>query len=79
MTDSAQETPETLDATKLMENYSKIVMQSQRLVNEYVRHEIQSDHFQIPDPGVISKAFMDMAAHLMTDPGKLMQVQMDYR
>ena len=78
MTDTAHETPGTMDPSKLMENYSKIVMQSQRLMSEYVKHQVNDDNFQIPDPGVISKAFMDMAAHLMNDPGKLMQVQMDY-
>ena len=78
MSDTAPENAPTPDPTKLMENYSKIVLQSQRLVNEFVKHQVNDDHFQIPDPGVISKAFMDMSTHLLSDPGKLMQAQMDY-
>ncbi|GAB4347373.1 MAG: class I poly(R)-hydroxyalkanoic acid synthase [Gammaproteobacteria bacterium] len=78
MSDDAPQPTASPDPGKLMENYSKIVLQSQRLVNEFVKHQINDDHFQIPDPGVISKAFMDFSAHLLSDPGRLMQAQMDY-
>jgi len=58
--------------SKLM---SDLTERSQRVVQAYVERQKDSDGFQIPDPVVIGKAFLEMSAKMMSDPAKLAKAQ----
>ncbi len=64
----------TEQMSKLMADLSE---RSQRVVQAFVERQKDSDGFQIPDPEVIGKAFMEMSAKMMADPAKLVQAQSD--
>jgi polyhydroxyalkanoate synthase subunit PhaC len=58
--------------SKLMTDLSE---RSQRVVQAFVERQKDSDGFQVADPVVIGKAFMEMSAKIMADPSKLVQAQ----
>jgi polyhydroxyalkanoate synthase subunit PhaC len=56
----------------------RLFERGQRVAAEAMREQMNSNGFQLPDPGVISKAFMRAGAGLMNDPEKLMAAQTAY-
>ena len=58
--------------TKAMADYAEC---SQRIVNAFYERQSKDGGFQMPDPVVIGKAFMEVGAKLMADPAKLMEAQ----
>jgi polyhydroxyalkanoate synthase len=58
--------------SRAMANYAE---RSQRILNAFYERQAKDGGFQIPDPAVISKAFFDVGAKLMSDPAKLMETQ----
>jgi polyhydroxyalkanoate synthase len=58
--------------SKAMADYAD---RSQRIVNAFYERQAKDGGFQMPDPVVISKAFMEVGAKLMADPAKLMEAQ----
>jgi len=58
--------------SRAMANYAE---RSQRIVNAFYERQAKDGGFQIPDPAVISKAFFDVGAKLLSDPAKLMEAQ----
>jgi len=63
------------DIEKLSENLTRIAEQSQELVEAFMETQLSADHFQVPDPGVVGKSFLQMTQKLMEDPRKLVEVQ----
>ncbi len=64
------------EVSKLVENFSKIAEQSQRLVRTYLENQNQPDaNFSVPDPGIVAKSFLEMTQKLLADPAKLIQAQ----
>lgn len=48
---------------------------SQRIVQAFCERQAEDGGFQLPDPMVIGKAFMEMGAQMMSDPAKLAEAQ----
>jgi len=64
------------DASKLAENFARIITHSQHLVQEYLRKQIEGEMpFRVPDPAIVAKAFLDMFPKLMADPAKIIKAQ----
>ena len=55
--------------------FADIVERSQRLLNDFMIRHASEMHEKSIDPGNIGGAFLEMTAHLMSDPVKLMQAQ----
>ena len=67
------------DASKLSENFSKIIEHSQHLIQEYLRKQIGREvSFRVPDPGIVAKSFLSMFPKLVADPAKIMQAQVSF-
>ena len=64
------------DNTRLAENLGRILEQSRRLLDEYARN--QGNSFSIPDPGVVSKSFMELGQFWLRNPTPLLQAQMRF-
>ena len=75
---SEQQAPEVKlpDPVEISQKMARIAERSQRLVTEFL--ERQSSEQGTPlDPLNVGGAFIEMTTHLMTDPAKLMQAQMN--
>ena len=65
------------DPVEMSQAMTKIAERSQRLVSEFLERQ-QSGHGSTTlDPLNIGSAFLEMTAHMMADPGKLVQAQMN--
>jgi len=62
------------DSARLAENFEKISERSQRLLQEFASRNT----FQIPDPGIVAKSFGELSQKLLSDPGRLIQAQMNF-
>jgi len=62
---------------KVMEQLNEMVECSQLLLHHYFQ-QLQGENFSIPDRSVVSKAFMQLAERMLTEPDKLMQAQSSY-
>lgn len=65
------------DPHRLAENFTQIAEQSQRLVQAYVERQGQ-DNFQIPDPGIVAKSFLEMTHHMLADPRRMVEAQTSF-
>ena len=65
------------DPVEMSQAMAKIAERSQRLVSDFLERQ-QSEHSTTAlDPLNIGSAFLEMTAHMMADPGKLVQAQMN--
>ena len=62
------------DTQKLAENLGKIAERSQSLVQEFAAR----DNFQVPDPGIVAKSFLELSQKLLADPAKIIEAQMNF-
>ncbi len=58
--------------TKSIKDFSE---RSQRIVSAFVERQAADGGFQLPDPFVIGKAFLELGQRMMLDPEKLAQAQ----
>jgi len=70
--ESGIEVPDLEQASKQMAAFAE---RSTRIVQAFMDRQSSNDDFQVSDPVVIGKAFMDMTAKLMADPAKLAESQ----
>ncbi len=63
------------DIKEMSQLMTDLTDRSQRVIQAFAERQKDSDGFQIPDPAVIGKAFMDMSAKMMADPAKMLQAQ----
>lgn len=79
MSDTEQNTSSLadFDHQKMMETMQNFADQSQRIMTKFLERQAEDDGFQIPDPYVVGKAFMQASAQLLQDPQRLVQAQMD--
>ncbi len=85
MTTESEDTTEPEDPTKardwleqqakLQSAYQSFAERSQQIVQAFMERQADGDRYQIPDPGVIAKAFMAFTSQVMSDPAKLAQSQ----
>jgi polyhydroxyalkanoate synthase len=64
-------------ARRLQQAFEDFTDRAQRIAKEAIDHAVEDGGFQIPDPSVVSKAFVDFNQALTSDPAKLMQAQAD--
>ncbi len=67
-----------VDFNQLALNLSKVVEQSQRVLQEYLKRQQQGDSPPLIDPAIIGKSFQDLFQQLLKNPDKLIQAQVDF-
>ena len=78
MTTPNQTPPPTPDPSELMQRWASIAERSGRAVQAFAERQSNSGGgFSIFDAEGVNKAFVDMMAHLVSDPAKLYQAQME--
>ena len=55
----------------------ELTERAQRIASDAMEHNAEDKGFQLPDPGVISKAFLEFNQAVTNDPAKWMQAQAD--
>jgi len=65
------------DLQRLAENFTGIAEQSQRLVQAFIERQAEGN-FQIPDPGIVAKSFLEMTQHMLADPRRLVEAQTSF-
>jgi polyhydroxyalkanoate synthase len=77
---AAPSTPDlkNVDFNQLALNLSKVVEQSQRVLQEYLKRQQQGDQLPLIDPAIISQSFQDLFQQLLKNPDKLIQAQVDF-
>ncbi len=63
------------DLQRLMENLPALAEQGQRVLQTWLRHQGSGDAFQVPDPGIVGKTFMELTRKMLAEPEKLMAAQ----
>lgn len=69
-----QELP-SVDPKKLSQAMQEFAERGQRIAESFLKEQKSGDGYQVPDPVVVSKAFMELAAKLMADPQKMVETQ----
>ena len=69
--------PKMPDPVEMSQAIAKIAERSQRLVSEFLERQQNERSDTTLDPLNIGSAFLEMTAHMMADPGKLVQAQMN--
>ena len=62
-------------AAELAKAFAGLAEKSQRLVQQFLANQARSDGFRIPDPQVVTDAFVKLTEAMLADPGKLVQAQ----
>jgi len=65
------------DPVEMSQAMAKIAERSQRLVSDFLERQQSGHGGTTLDPLNIGSAFLEMTAHMMADPGKLVQAQMN--
>ncbi len=65
------------DPVEMSQAMASIAERSQRLVSEFLERQQNESSDSSLDPLNIGSAFLEMTAHMMADPGKLVQAQMN--
>ncbi len=68
----------TADLNKLAQNFSKIIEQSQRVLQEFLKRQERGDPISLVDPAIIGKSFQELLEKLLKDPDKLIQAQVEF-
>ena len=66
------------DPNRLAQNLSKIIEQSQRILQEYLRQQERGDQISFIDPNIIGKSFQELFQRLLKDPDKLIAAQVEF-
>jgi len=77
---AAPSTPDlkNVDFNQLAQNLSKVVEQSQRVLQEYLKQQQRGEQKPLIDPAIIGKSFQDLFQQLLKNPDKLIQAQVDF-
>jgi polyhydroxyalkanoate synthase len=67
-----------VDLNQLALNLSKVVEQSQRVLQEYLKQQQRSEQKPLIDPAIIGKSFQDLFQQLLKNPDQLLQAQVDF-
>ncbi len=70
--DTDRTTADAEDAARQMADFAE---RSQRIVSAFYARQAEDGGFQIPDPVIIGKAFIDLAEKMLADPAKLVEAQ----
>ena len=76
-TDAGRPDTKMPDPAEMSRAMASIAERSQRLVSGFLERQQSERHDTTLDPLNIGSAFLEMTAHMMADPGKLVQAQMN--
>ncbi len=62
-------------AAELAKAFAGLAEKSQRVVQQFLANQARSDGFRIPDPQVVTDAFVKLSGAMLADPGRLVQAQ----
>jgi len=63
------------ESEELVKRLAELTERSQKTVQAFVERQSEGDGFQIPDPVIIGKAFLELSTRLLADPARLAQAQ----
>ena len=63
------------DAGNLAESFTRIAERSLGVMEAYLERQRDGDFFQVPDPGVVGNAFLELGGRLMSNPSSLIGAQ----
>ncbi|TVR62639.1 MAG: class I poly(R)-hydroxyalkanoic acid synthase [Candidatus Competibacteraceae bacterium] len=66
------------DLNKLAQNFSKIIEQSQRVLQEYLKRQERGDQLPLLDPAIVGKSFQEFFDKLLKNPEKLIEAQVAF-
>lgn len=72
----AGKTPE-MPPEEVWKRIAEFAARTQKIATDYLAQQAKSDNFQIPDPGVVGKTFLEAWFRLASEPGKLAEAQME--
>ena len=74
---SKDHTPQgpVVDPEAMSKAAAQFAERSQRIIQAFCERQAEDGGFQLPDPMVIGKAFMEMGTQMMADPAKLAEAQ----
>nr|HQC72426.1 class I poly(R)-hydroxyalkanoic acid synthase [Candidatus Competibacteraceae bacterium] len=72
---SKSTTPSAPDLNLLTQNLSKVIEQSQRVLQAYLKRQQNGDPLPLIDPGLISKSFQQLLEQLLKNPDPLLETQ----
>jgi polyhydroxyalkanoate synthase subunit PhaC len=75
MDESAKKPGDLSDPEAMSKAMTDYAERSQRIINAFYERQSKDGGFQVADPLMIGKAFMEVGAKLMADPAKLMEAQ----
>ncbi|MDS4031311.1 MAG: class I poly(R)-hydroxyalkanoic acid synthase, partial [Candidatus Contendobacter sp.] len=75
---SAPDAKTAADLNKLAQNFSKIIEQSQRVLQEYLKRQERNDQIPLIDPAIIGKSFQEFFDSLLRNPEKLIETQIGF-
>ncbi len=75
MVERSQDKPEGPDPYDLYNRWLELSQRSVDVFGQMVRHESEGDHFQIPDPALVTKAFVDWGIKAMAQPEAVLRAQ----
>lgn len=75
MTDDAPNNDAGDEQARMVEVFQSMTERTQRIAQAFMERQASSDGFQVADPIVIGKAFMEMSAKMLEDPAKLAEAQ----
>lgn len=65
-----------VEAAELARKLAALAVKSQRVAQRFFASQAKGDGFQIPDPVVVTEAFVKLSQALLADPGRLVQAQL---
>ncbi len=64
---------------RLVMNLARIIERSQQLVRRFISNQLDKDiNFHIPDPDIVSKAFVELGRRMLAEPDTLVNAQIDF-
>ncbi len=75
---SAPDAKTAADLNKLAQNFSKIIEQSQRVLQEYLKRQERNDQVPLIDPAIVGKSFQEFFDNLLKNPEKLIEAQIGF-
>jgi polyhydroxyalkanoate synthase len=71
----AQTGPEAAEIARAL---TELAEKSQRVAQRFLEHQANGDGFQVPDPKVVTDAFVKLSQAMLADPGRLVQAQAQF-
>jgi len=77
MNDQPNSTKETQDFGQLSENLTQIAEKSQQIVQDFLSKQTAEGENGVPLPANLGAAFLEMTQHMMANPAKMFEAQME--